>query len=126
LDIIVGDLFPNEVKVHLNMFSTCMEHRLEAKARAPELSHHKVGGDKRGRWSSLSSMRIQYISVIVRHMERYSASILERDTTFCFLADQEIRLEPRKMPYPVVEHLSSGLLAQSASQYALKVSGLLQ
>jgi len=56
-----------------------------------------------------------YSLAVVRHMERYSASVLERETTFCFFADQEMRLEPRKMPYPVVERLSSGLLAQSAS-----------
>jgi hypothetical protein len=25
-DVLVGDLFPDEVKVYLNMLSTCMEH----------------------------------------------------------------------------------------------------
>jgi hypothetical protein len=37
-----------------------------------------------------------------------------------------MRLEPRKIPYPVVERLSSGFPAQSTSQKALIVRELLQ
>jgi hypothetical protein len=98
----------------------------EAKASAPELSHQRVGGDKRGSCNSQNNVLIQYISAVVRHIERYSASVLERETTCCFLADHEMRLEPRKIPYPVVERLSSGFPAQSTSQKALIVRELLQ
>jgi hypothetical protein len=48
-------------------------------------------------------------------MALYSASVLDLETTICFLADQEMRLEPKKTPYPVVEWQSSGLPAQSGS-----------
>jgi hypothetical protein len=36
------------------------------------------------------------------------------------LADQEIRLDPRKMQNPIVERLSSRFPAQSESQKALR------
>jgi hypothetical protein len=68
----------------------------------------ELSEDRRGRCNSLNNMQSQ---AVVRHMERYSASVLERETTLCFLADQEMRFEPRKMPYSEVERLSSGFLA---------------
>jgi hypothetical protein len=48
-------------------------------------------------------------------MARYSASVLERATTDCFLAVQEMREEPKTIPIPVVERRSLGLPAQSES-----------
>src|ERR1044072_7446261 len=47
----------------------------------------------------------------------YSASAVERETQFCFLLNQEIRLFPKKKHPPEVLFLSSELPAQSASQY---------
>ena len=88
---------------------------LEAKARAPELSHQIVGGEERLIWSSLSNMRSQNTSAIARERDRYSASILDLGTICCFLANQEIKFGPRKIPNPVVDLLSSGLPAQSKS-----------
>ncbi|PHT47012.1 hypothetical protein T459_35626 [Capsicum annuum] len=45
-----------------------------------------------------------------------SASVLERATVGCFLVDQEMRLEPRKMQKPVVDRLVAEQPAQSESQ----------
>jgi hypothetical protein len=53
---------------------------------------------------------------VARDMARYSASVLDWEMTCCFLADQEIRLEPKKIPKPVVERRLSRLPAQSESQ----------
>jgi hypothetical protein len=49
---------------------------------------------------------------VASDMARYSALVLDREITCCFLANQEIRLEPKKIPKPVVEHRSSGLPVQ--------------
>jgi hypothetical protein len=45
----------------------------------------------------------------------YSASVEDLATIGCLLKDKEIRFLPRKIAYPVVDLLSSGQLAQSAS-----------
>lgn len=37
---------------------------------------------------------------------QYSASVLERETTICFLLYQEIKESPRKKQKPVVDHRS--------------------
>ena len=49
---------------------------------------------------------------------RYSASVDERDTTFCFLDFQQMREDPRMMQKPVTDLLVSGHLAQSESAKA--------
>ena len=54
---------------------------------------------------------------------RYSASVDDRETVDCFLEDQEIGLEPRKTKMPVVDFLSDGSPAQSASEKAERVIG---
>jgi hypothetical protein len=58
--------------------------------------------------------------MVARVIARYSAFVLERAITNCFLAVQEIRKDPKTIPIPipVVERRSSGLPAQSASQNA--------
>jgi hypothetical protein len=63
---------------------------------------------------------IQRISEEVTARLRYSASVDDRETVGCFLADQEIKLGPRKIAKPVVDHRSSGQPAQSTSQYACR------
>ena len=56
----------------------------------------------------------------VRVRDRYSNLVELRATTPCFFEDQAIRLLPRNTSTPVVDLLSSILLAQSASANAVK------
>ena len=53
----------------------------------------------------------------------YSASVEDRDIVFCFLADHEMGLGPRNTNNPVVERLSVGSPAQSASEKAVRIKG---
>jgi len=46
----------------------------------------------------------------------YFDSVLDRDTTFCFLEAYEINVSPRKTHRPAMDFLSSMLVAQSASE----------
>jgi hypothetical protein len=62
-------------------------------------------------WSSLSNMKSQNTSAIVRERDMYSASVLDLKTTCCFLANKEIKFGPRKIPNPMVDLLSSRLPA---------------
>lgn len=62
---------------------------------------------------------IQHSSAVAIARPRYSASVLDFETVFCFLELQETRLEPIWTQYPLVLRLSSGHPAQSASEYAL-------
>ena len=68
-------------------------------------------------------MRSHANSAAVEAKARYSASVEDRETVDCFLEDQEIGLEPRKITIPVVDFLSVGSPAQSASEKAEKVRG---
>lgn len=86
------------------------------------LSHHRMGEENNGTQISLKSIRNQYKSVVASAIARYSASVLERATTGCFLAVQEIRHEPKNIPKPVVDQRSSGSPAQSESQNAWRLS----
>jgi hypothetical protein len=51
----------------------------------------------------------------------YSASVLEWDIIFCFLAYQEMRLGPKNTAKPPVDFQSSVHPAQSASENALTI-----
>jgi hypothetical protein len=62
---------------------------------APELSYLSTEGEERKTWSSLRSIRIQNISIVAQDRALYSASVLNLETVCCFLAYQEIKLEPR-------------------------------
>ena len=53
--------------------------------------------------------------------EWYLASVLDWETTACFLALQEIRQSSRKSENAEVEHWSSRLSNQSESQKALSL-----
>lgn len=66
---------------------------------------------------SASKHRGQTISVVVEAIARYSASVEDRETTFCFLFFQEIRESPIKIQKLVVDFRSVGSLAQLASEY---------
>jgi hypothetical protein len=58
-------------------------------------------------------------SAVASAIALYSASVLDLDTVLCFLALQEIRLDPRNTAKSHVDLLSSTLPAQSASENAL-------
>ena len=71
----------------------------------------------------LEQIRSQENSAVVVAKARYLASVEERVTVLCFLADQEIGLGPRKTRKPVVERRLVGSLAQSASENTVSVKG---
>ena len=62
----------------------------------------------------------QVSSVAARARTRYSDSVLDRDTTCCFLEDQEISESPKYTQTPLTDFQSSGQEPQSASEYAVK------
>jgi len=59
---------------------------------------------------------IQVSSADVEASARYSASVEDRLTVDCFLAAQDMRLEPRYVQKPVVDLLVSTHPAQSESE----------
>jgi hypothetical protein len=68
-------------------------------------------------------MKVSHVSfTIVLDMALYSASVLERETVGYFFAHQEMRLLPRNVQYPVVEHLVVEKPPQSASEKAQRSS----
>ena len=67
----------------------------EASALALKLSHHNMGFLGSGSLSSASNERIQAISAARSARALYSDSVLDLDTTFCFLDDQETSVSPR-------------------------------
>jgi hypothetical protein len=58
-------------------------------------------------------------SAVASAIALYSASVLDLDTVLCFLALQEIRLDPRNTAKPPIDLLSLTLHVQSASENAL-------
>ena len=64
-------------------------------------------------WSCL----IHNNSQVTRAIALYSAFAIDQAKTLCFLLFQETIFPPKDTPYPVVDRLSMGWLAQSASQY---------
>ena len=62
---------------------------------------------------SCSDQRNQISSAVVAASALYSASVLERATTLCFLLLQEIRESPRRKQYPVVYRRSVRSLVQT-------------
>lgn len=74
--------------------------------------------------SSSRREHIHRISAEVLVTERYSASVEERATPFCFLEDHEIGCFPRYIMYAFVETKSSLSSAQSASEKVCRELGL--
>jgi hypothetical protein len=86
---------------------------------APIFSHQiqaaggvEIYNSLRRDWSHITSATALAIDL-------YSASVLERDTVGCFLALQEIGLDPKNMACPPIDLQSSEHPTQSASEKAL-------
>jgi hypothetical protein len=58
-------------------------------------------------------------SIVASAIALYSASVLECDIIFCFLAHHNIKLGPKKDNKPPVDFLSSEQPTQSASEKTL-------
>jgi hypothetical protein len=71
---------------------------LKARAKALMLSHHTTGVEARETCNSCNNILSQYTSVVTKAKHRYSASVLDFDTTGYFLANQDMRLGPTKTP----------------------------
>jgi hypothetical protein len=69
---------------------------LDARARVESLSDQRIGGLGRKIPKSLRTIRIHKSSDVVEARLRYSASVDERDTVFCFFETQVMGVEPRK------------------------------
>ena len=65
----------------------------------------------------------QRILAVVSARALYSASVLEQATRVCFLLRQEIREEPRRKQYLVVDLQSLGYPAQLALENARRIRG---
>jgi hypothetical protein len=65
---------------------------------------------------SANNHRSHTISAVVVKRANSLASILERETTACFLDFHAIGEEPRRMQYPVMERRYVGSLAQVESE----------
>jgi hypothetical protein len=83
---------------------------------APVLSQRRGVTTSQEMPKSANNHRSHTISAVVVARARSSASVLERDTTACFLDFHAIGEEPRRMQYPVMEHRSVGSLAQVESE----------
>ena len=70
---------------------------------------------KNGMCSSVGNVLIQISSEITLARPLYLDSALERETTFCLVQDQEIKLRPRKQKWPPVLFRSSEQSTQSTS-----------
>lgn len=68
----------------------------EASALALKLSHHSVGFLARGSFNSSRSDRVHAISTAKSANALYSDSVMDLETTFCFLEDHETSYSPRK------------------------------
>jgi hypothetical protein len=79
-------------------FNRAWKIGFEARDKTFMLSHHVTGAEAKETWSSRNNIRNQYTSAVMRAKHRYSASVLDFDTTSCFLADQDIRLGLIKTP----------------------------
>lgn len=95
---------------------------LLAKAPALMLSHHRTSLEATRKLILWSNELTQVTSAAKLAKERYSDSVLERETTTpCFLEDHETRNSPKKTQYPATNILSSRLAAQSALEYPTKL-----
>ena len=66
----------------------------------------------------VNNQRNQTISFLVVGIARYSTSVQNQETSFCFLLFHKIGDPPRKMQKPVIDSRSVGSPTQSTSNYA--------
>ena len=85
-----------------------------------KLSHHSTGTWPWGICNSVSKNCIQVTSAAKVARFLYSASVLLLEIMFCFFEFQDIRFEPRYKQKSIVDLLSFGFEAQSASQNPIK------
>jgi hypothetical protein len=71
------------------------------------LSHHNLAVLGHAIFNSSITILIHITSVVAFAIALYSASVLDLETVACFLALQEIKLEPKKTANPPVDFLSS-------------------
>ncbi|KAI0494907.1 hypothetical protein KFK09_025053 [Dendrobium nobile] len=83
---------------------------------ADMLSQSKSIGWLYGMRKSVSSRFSQMVSAVAAASARYSDSVDDLATVFCFLTVQEMRVLPRKVQCPVVDFRVLGSPAQSASE----------
>ena len=88
---------------------------LKDKAMADRLSQNRTGTPGNEMCRKANNCLIQSNSAEVKDKARYSASMEDRETVYCFLEDHEMGLLPKKTTKPVVDLLSLGSPAQSAS-----------
>lgn len=86
------------------------------------LSQYTCGFDRGGTWSSASNDCSHITSIKTRARLLYSASVVKRATTGCFLALQETRLSPMNIQNPDVDLWSSTSFAMSASQKTMRIN----
>lgn len=107
-------LLSDKVQIKLYMFRFWHDESADNNT-VLRLSHHKIGGVDR-RINSASKDEIHVISATKCARLLYSASVLDLETTCCFLDYYEIKLEPKNTQNLDVDLPSSGSDAQSASQ----------
>ncbi|MCH80715.1 hypothetical protein A2U01_0001488 [Trifolium medium] len=83
-------------------------------------------GDLNGIFSSVRRVVSHRTSAVTKARMRYSASVLERATTVCFLDHHERRFGPMKIAAPEVERRSSGSDSQSASLFTNRREGFMK
>ena len=76
-------------------------------------------GHSRGEPIFVNKSLIQISSNVTFTITVYSDSSVNRETTLCFLLFHDTRFSSRKIQYPIVELLSKGYPAQSASENLL-------
>lgn len=94
---------------------TCLT-RFDASALALKLSHPNIGFLGSGIFNSFRRDLIQVILAAKLARALYLDSMLDLDTTFYYLEDQEINVSPRKTHCPPMDFLSYILVAQPTSE----------
>lgn len=117
-----GNQVTNKMNVHLYVFGSLMLNRVGRHVNRADIVSINNSALESRRRSSRSRFLSQQVSTTAFATPRYSASALERETTFCRLEDHEIRLYPRKTQYQDVDRRDEGQPPQSASEYAISLS----
>lgn len=90
------------MNVDLDVLGMVMKYRNSGKSTHTDLSHEIIGTLDREIPSSHNNCLSQITSMKAWVRVRYSDSVLDHDTTICFLDDQETSIFPRKTQYTVI------------------------